>query len=267
MAASMLILLALGSGAARTEYFVIQDANTELQADLKQLDSFRQSRNLAALESAVESDAIKWQARNRDLFVRYMEHACGALSSYDLGNQPLQASLLNKYAISVLTSGDLTLRDRVQFVEFLAQDPPITDEAGWRQLREDKARLWLETWKRIAESINAKFDFNDRPLLNVAPPPETGLPAGVSPEAVHDPKLRAEYERAIVANAAKSRDYNDQSWLRRNAPSFYREAKNYVVNAYKKAPSDLPQLERLLSAYIGEKQTRDQIIQLVKKTQ
>jgi hypothetical protein len=127
MAIALLFFIIPRSGEARAGHFLSQNAPSELQTDLAQLDSYRSSRNLAALESAVESDSVKWQGRKRDLFVQYMKHACSLLSSYDLGNQPRQASLLNKYALSVLTSGELGLKDRVQFVEFLSQDPLITD--------------------------------------------------------------------------------------------------------------------------------------------
>jgi hypothetical protein len=102
-------------------------------------------------------------------------------------------------------------------------------------------------------------------LLNVAPPAGTGLPAGVAPEAIKDPKLRAEYETALAANAAKSRNYNDQQWLQLNAPSFFKEAENYVVNAYKKPPPNLPQLERLLSSSIPDEQARKRIMESVTK--
>jgi hypothetical protein len=265
IATALLLFIVPGSGAERTDHDVRRDVNSELQADLQQLDSYRVSRNLAALESAVASDSVKWQGRSRDLFIRYLEHACSLLSSYDLGNQPRQASMLNKYALSVLAGGDLALRDRVQFVEFLAQDPPVTDAAGWEKLRAEKARLWLETWKQIAGSINSKFNFNDLPMLNVAPPAGTGLPAGVAPEAIKDPKLRAEYEQAIAANASKTRIYSDQLWLRQTAPSFYKEAENYLVNAYKKAPSDLPQLEQLVSVYVSDEQARRRILESAKK--
>jgi len=41
--------------------------------------------------------------------------------------------------------------------------------------------------------------------LNLAPPPETGLPAGVAPDSIKDPGLRRAYERAIEENNQKIR--------------------------------------------------------------
>jgi hypothetical protein len=144
-------------------------------------------------------------------------------------------------------------------------DPIVIDEAPWRSLREQKARLWLDARRLVASSIDPKFDFNDRPVLNVLAPPATGLPAGASPESIKDPKLRADYMNAIAQNSAKSKRYNDQYWLKQNTASFLREAERYLVNAYARPPEDLAELEKLLSEYIGDVSIRQRIVEEVRK--
>jgi hypothetical protein len=231
----------------------------DLQRDLAELDSYLSYRDLDTLERVVDEKSRKWQSEDHKSFILYMSKACTLLSSYDIGDMSKRASLLGQYAMRALASGELPLEDEVQFVEFLMFDPLKIDDASWKKLREQKARLWLSTRRRIAESIDPAFDFSDRPFLNVAPPPQSAVPAGISPEAVKDPKLRAEYEAAIARNSAKAWRFNKQYWLKRNAPRFYEETERYLVNAYSRPPTDSSQLEQLLSQYIEDDTLRSRI--------
>ncbi len=62
-------------------------------------------------------------------------------------------------------------------------------------------------------------------LRNVVPHVSTGLPPGVDPAAVKDPKLRAEYEAAIKRNAEAAKAEIE----RRNAEDFRRQLWDDVV--------------------------------------
>ena len=243
----------------------VQDWNTELQKDLLELESIRASQDVDGLEAVINRESLKWQKRSHQLFIEYMLRASALLSSYKIGDQSKQALLLNKYAISVLTIGNLSLEQNVQFAEFLTEDPITIDEATWKKLRERKARLWLEAWRRVASSIDPNFDGDDLPLLNVPAPPATGLRAGVEPASIKDPKLRAEYEQSISQNSAKIKRYNEQHWLKLNAPSFFKTAENYLVNAYARPPADLAELERLLSEHVENEAARKRVIETVRQ--
>ncbi len=234
--------------------------NAELQQDISQLESLRQSGNLYSLEVIVNRNSVKWRKREQKQFVKYMFQVCSLLSSYDVGDTSKRALLLSQYATSLLRSGKLTTEENIQFVEFLTLDPPVMDERAWAILRERKARLWLAAWRRVAGSINPTFNFDDRPLLNVLPPLATGLPAGVSPESIKDPKLRAEYEAAIADNSAKAQRYSDQQYLKQNAARFFAEAERYLVSAYSRSPLDLPELNGLLTAYVGDPVVRKRVL-------
>ena len=238
-----------------------QEIQDDLHRDLFELDSYLSYRDLDTLESVVNRKATEWQEKDRNSFIAYMSKACSLLSSYDVGDISKRASLLSKYAIRVLKSGDLPMRDQVQFVEFLMFDPPTLDETSWRSLREQKAELWLAARRRVAKSLNPTFDFEDRPFLNVPTPAGSGARAGSSPESIKDPKLRAEYQIAVAQNSAKAQRYNDQYWLKRNAPHFYEETERYLVNAYSRAPADLAQVERLLSQYGDDSALRGRILE------
>ena len=242
-----------------------QHVPLELQRDLTELDSYLSYRNLDTLQAVVDRQSAKWQKKDRGSFILYMSKACSLLSSYDIGDISRRASLLSQYAMGVLASGDLSIKDQVQFVEFLMFDPLRMDEASWRDLREKKAKLWLATRRRLMESVDPTFDFADRGFINVAAPPAAGVPAGSAPESIQDPKLRSEYELAIAQNSAKARRYNDQYWLKRTSPWFYKDSERYLINAYSTPPADFAQLEQLLSQYAMDEGTRSRILDEVRK--
>ena len=236
-----------------------------LQGDLAELDSYLSYRDLDTLQGIVDRKSQKWRNEDYSSFIVYMSKACSLLSSYDVGDMSKRASLLSGYAISALTSGNLPIKDQILFVEFLMFDPLKIDEVPWRSLREQKARLWLATRRRVAGSVDPAFDINDFPLLNVPAPAGSRMPAGSPPESIKDPKLRAEYDAAIAANSVKAQHYNEQYWLKRNAPRFYEETERYLENAYSRPPVDLAQLERLLSQYIDDNGLREKILEKVRE--
>jgi hypothetical protein len=244
-----------------------QQQKSQLDADIAKLDSLRSTGNLNAIRAQIDGDSAKWRSTDRNAFLVYMYRACGELSSYDIGDLSQRALLLGEYSTLVLQSGDLPLPQYVRFVEFLGFDPPVMDDAAWKNLRRQKARFWLEAWHRMSQATDSRFDFNDRPLLNVAPPPSTGLPAGVSPANIKNPQLRAEYEHALAQNQAKIQRYNEQAWLQLNARRVYKEAEHYLVGAYAQPPSDLPELQKLLSEYIGDTSVRDRLLEEARKSQ
>jgi hypothetical protein len=242
-----------------------QNSDEELRQDIGKLDSFLSNRNLDAIEVTVEKGFAKWRERDRPSFIIYMTEACSLLSSYDIGEISKRASLLSRYAISVLTSGDLPLHDHVQFVSFLMFDPIVIDEATWKTLRKQKAELWLAARRRVESAVDPKFDFDDRAELNVPTPPGSREPNGVSPEFIKDPKLRAEYERAIAENSAKIRRFNDQYWLKQNVPGFYKNVEQYLIISYTRPPADPSELEWLLAQYVDDNGVRARILEQVRK--
>jgi hypothetical protein len=215
-----------------------QNPDNELSQDIAKLDSFLSNRNLESIEATVDKESAKWRERDRPSFITYMTKACSLLSSYDIGDMSKRASLLSRYAISVLTREDLPLEEHVHFVEFLMFDPLVIDEAAWKTLRKQKAELWLAVRRRVVSSIDPTFDFDDLPFINVPTPKGSGARAGSSPESIKDPKLRAEYKAAIARNSEKIQRSHDQLWLKQIVPHFYKDVERYLVNAYTRPPTD-----------------------------
>ena len=250
-----------------THVFAQERQDSQLDADIAKLDVLRSSGNMDALRAQIDPEANKWRIHDHNAFLLYMYRACSELSSYDIGDLSQRALLLGQYSMFVLRSGDLPLQRYIQFVEFLGFDPPRIDEAAWKDLRRQKAQFWLEALRRAIQATNPNFDFNDRPALNVAPPSSTGLPAGVSPANMPNPQIRAEYEKAIAQNHTKIQQYNQQSWLRLNGPRISKEVEHYLVRAYSQPPSDISELQSLLSKYIEDASMRSRVIEEVQKSQ
>jgi len=78
-----------------------------------------------------------------------------------------------------------------------------------------KTRLFLDVFNAIDGKSIANFNFDARPSMTTAPPPESGLPAGVDPESIADPTLRARYVKDIAIDQQKVRTYKLQSDLRK----------------------------------------------------
>lgn len=250
-----------------TQVFAQEQQDSQLDADTAKLDLLRSSNNLNEMRTQIDLDSAKWRSSDRNAFLVYMYRACGELSSYDIGDTSQRALSLGQYSISVLRSGDLPLPQYVQFVEFLGFDPPVIDQADWEVLRRQKAQFWLKAWRRVTQATDPKVDLDDRPLLNVAPPLSTGLPAGISPASIKNPRVRTEYEKAIAQNNAKAQRCSEQSWLRLNGSSVYEEMEHYLVNAYSRPPSNLSELQRLLSEFIEDASVRDRLLEEVRKSE
>lgn len=75
-----------------------------------------------------------------------------------------------------------------------------------------KAKLLrlLQTFNALDAKIIPRFDLASPPSISIAPPAEYGGLVGVAPEAIHDPKERALYEKNLAANQAKLKQYSLQ---------------------------------------------------------
>jgi hypothetical protein len=244
---AILMLTICPNAAPYHHIYFAQGPDPGVEVDLEKLKAPRDARDLGSLENAIDSDSQKWKGTNHVSYLAYMYGACGEISSYDYSDRSRQARLLTRYSLEVLDSGNLSLDQSVRFLRFLTYDASDWDEVTWRHLRLQKANLWLDTWAQFATSLDPSFDPTEVPMINIAPPTDSGVPSGSSPESVKDPKLRAEYERSLADNQARTARIAEQQYLRMNADQFYKEAENYLVNAYSRPPSDSAELQRLLA--------------------
>lgn len=103
----------------------------------------------------------------------------------------------------------------------------------------DKFALWLSIFDAIDSELAPDIDASARIQMKVAPPPESGLPAGASPAAIKDPAQRAAYEAALAANDQRNERIAYQHKLR-TEEAFAEDSLLDLVRA-----ADASQLEEL----------------------
>lgn len=130
--------------------------------------------------------------------------------------------------------------------------------------RSAKAKLLLRTWKEIRSAIDPKFDFNDLPMINMAPP-GGNYDSGIAPEDIKEPDVRAAYEKALADNEKKADARSVQGELRNMDATFLRTGKAYLVAAYSRLPLNTDELKQYLDEYISDKDLKKSILDEVMK--
>lgn len=241
----------------------------ELDNDLLYLDGYVRRGDLDEFVKAADQVKEKWSLRDQEYYGRLMLNISNMLANYFDAGRAWQLS--QKYASDALARADrFSPYLETDILRFLSLDlaPRLAtgDVASeWAKERGAKAKLWLHALRRMEQGTDVNFDFNDLPYLNVMPPEETGLPAGVAPEGIKDPRLRAQYEAAIKANTEKSRKYNQQFEMRHLNQFFAPKAEEYLIKAYSKPPFALEELKKLLDANLKSKGRKEKILNGVKK--
>lgn len=122
------------------------------------------------------------------------------------------------------------------------------NEAG--TFRKEKLILMLDVFNAIDSKIIPGFDLDKVPDITVAPPPETGLPAGVSPDSVVNPVLKKKYEEDIHKNQARLQTYNFQLKLNKMDELCLGDFKEHISVFYTRNVNDLLEIEVLIDEKI-----------------
>ncbi len=238
-------------------------------AEMSRLDALIRANDFDGLVTAADQIENTWRKNGGQFYGRLMLEVSNSLANFF--SETNRDELSQKYASLALARADtMSLRLETMLLGFLTRDlaPRAAADAqgvSWAQERSSKTKLWLHAWSRLEKGINRNFDFSDRPLLNVRPPEETGLPAGAAPESIRDQKLRAAYKAAIAANAAKAQEYNKQFELKSLDGLFTKKAEEYIVRVYAKPPYNLDELERHLTASGLDQTIRKRVLSEVVK--
>jgi len=105
------------------------------------------------------------------------------------------------------------LRQALQTLDHAEPDAGIPTE-GALAFQASKLQLLLSVFNSIDAKLIAGIDPDMPPPMMPPPPDETGLPSGVSPASIKDPRLRARYEADIAANQVKLKQFSFQLSLR-----------------------------------------------------
>jgi hypothetical protein len=246
----------------------------EYKQDMVRVESLSKSlktdftNDLKEYEKDINELQSKWSKKNKEYYARLMWEACKPLSSGRFSDER-QYDVARRYALSALEEpNEIPLEVELELTGHVMTDtvtPRAPKGQEWANRRKQDVEIKLHAWKRLIEAIDPKWDPNDLPINNVVPPLATGLPSGIAPESIKDPKLRAEYKAAIEKNRKKAERYNEQYRLRDWLKRFPKRAEDYIVDAYSKPPFNLEELKQYLDKYIADEKTRSRILEIVKK--
>lgn len=119
-----------------------------------------------------------------------------------------------------------TRKDLNELLEICDSIRFLSDKDGKLSLQQNKMALIFNTLNLIDKYHNKN---HETPYVNIAPPPETGLPSGVAPSAIKDVKLREKYEQAIKKNNEIAETVRFQVTLGRIRNNWLEYMANYIL--------------------------------------
>ena len=249
-------------GAAPTEP---DSDKREYQQDFDQLGALAREHDLRKYEEYAEKIHARWAGRNKENYAQLVLRFCQPMNSKAFDDKRRYV-LARKYALLALKDADLISVESERALTWYVvadQVTPRPEGKEWQRLRREDATVRLHAYKRLVDGIDSAWDAKDLPEMNVAPPIGSALEAGGSPEAIKDPKLRAEYEAAIARNKKKAERHSKQYKYRQTLESLRPNMEKDLIKAYSKAPLDMGELQGLLATYVADPDTRKRIVDAV----
>ena len=236
---------------------------------IKQLMASRNKNDLDVYEDFADAILNKWVTKSPIYYGRLTLELCKPLSSGNF-NDIHDVGLARKYALLALEKADeISLELELELTGHVMTHPGMRYSPKGQEFaknRQKDCQIRLHAWQRLLDAIDPAWDPNDLPQLNVVPPEQTGLPSGVSPQAIENPVLRAEYEVAIEANRQKIEKYNEQYRLRGWLKRYPKQTEEYIIRAYSTAPYNNEELIQYLNEYKLDEETKTRIIDTVTKS-
>lgn len=178
----------------------------------------------------------------------------------------IQQQIADRLKVFQQTNNFEALSDAVELVESLnASVKQASDER--HRIRAEKLKLWFVILNHIDAKLAPDFDPENVPELSVTPPPETGLPAGVDPGSITNPRLKAKYEEAIKANQKKAEDYRLQKYLRRHEHDIEEQTEAYISTAYSIAEVDVKEVFLSIAEHVTAPRRKAKFEKFVKAWQ
>ena len=150
--------------------------------------------------------------------------------------ETLTSAVENNFNQSIATIGGIQDQDR--------QSP------CWKTIRTLKTKLWLQLLNQIDNARELDFNFNDPKngsTFNVAPSGRQ-YSSGIDPSSIKEPKVRLEYEEAIIANHIRAIRANFERRLKKQDDQLTVGVAGYFSSVYEKTPDDRADLTESLTA-------------------
>lgn len=142
---------------------------------------------------------------------------------------------------------DLNAEQRVHLMTALMDALVLDmDQKDQQALYQRAEQTILGMAESIEVLVDPDFDVDDLPYASAVPPRETRLPPGVTPDAIEDEALRAEYVQSIAELKAQTEHYNEQFLLLRLRARLYPALHAWLIK-HRGWEGDAKQIERGLS--------------------
>lgn len=260
-----------GNADEATKKDALSTSNEQIE-DMAKLQKLGESHDFVGLEKYAEKLQMMWSKRDWNDYVYMLYKISSAFNSYYFDNDKsyifantyANLALSNRTKLSPSMEADLVSLTSHWFVNI--QKCPCGKDIS--KVRNREAELWFHIWKRIEDGIDKQynpFDPSNITYMNVPPPKEAPFHIpGMSPEVIKDPKVRAEYEAAIQANAKKAQKNNEQIMLRDLKKIFLPRSQKFIIFVYSQLPDDTTGLQKLLNKYVADQTKRKEIMDAVK---
>jgi hypothetical protein len=141
-----------------------------------------------------------------------------------------------------------SLDSLVQATQALEAASAVTPDSASRT--EDRQRIgsvWISIMGEIAQNLDANFDPQDVPAVNVLPPRmgRVAYPSGVDPNSIPDLATRSQYQKELADNQSKAERYLFQDRVRKLSSRAEFGLETFVGRFYSSA--DRSELERFLT--------------------
>ncbi len=255
----------------------IQDEN-----DVRSVASTGNLKNLQNLADNLEK---KWFEKDKKYYWYIMSVICDQLSSYGY-NEGIPSKIASRYAKQTIEkSKELSEGEKIPMhIEFnflmnikvdygsYKNMNELSQTNDWKNKRAETAKYYFQGWERLEKSIDPNYgkpDPNYRPGPIRPPKGVDSSFSGMSPKAIKDPNLRAQYEKTLQEDHEKKRRGLEQFQLMRTKKESLPLIQSNILYLYsgplyESKTLDINALNTDLVKYIRDLKLREIILEAMK---
>ena len=194
----------------------------ELETEQQRLRRLASSMTVADFVNEANATLRQWENKPNEMYGRLAETIADLLNSAPYSGDKTAKAATWQIAEQTFARKvhSIPVPTLVRLLLHLASEP-LSDRNDWPTVRADRASWWLETWNRLDQAMDPKFDPDDVPDLSAKP------------------------------GAPKTEYYKQQFKLRQVEPHFKQTASSYLAHIYSLAPERPEELNVLLTKYLS----------------
>lgn len=219
------------------------DQRQEASQYLVQVRAAVAAEHLDALEAAAAEYQEKWFAKDTRLYGYIVLEICGDFTSFPLADNK-RYELARQHATSALDrleglpEGEMMplevqLRLVTGYIQSMFRFKEEAEKEDWLERRGVLAKYYFDAWTRLEKAIDPNFDPNDPLSPMPFPSGYTGIwLSGMSPAAIEDVAVRAQYEAALQVYWESQETYSNQRRFRRLKERFVPKLQQQILRLY-----------------------------------